>query len=149
MKAWRTVLLVIGVLLLALGAVVLVGTVKPVRIVGVASWFLLALIVHDGIIAFATFGVAFVLRRVGRRLPLAVIAIVQGALVISAIFAIIVLPEIYKQHLGSKNPTVLPLDYGIALLLLWATTVVAAGVAVAGYYGFTRRQKARSSVSQV
>jgi hypothetical protein len=148
MKASRIILLVFGVLLLALGAVVLVDTVKPVKIVGIASWFLLALIVHDGVIAFAAFGVALAMRKVGRRVPLPVIAIVQGALVLSAVFALLVLPEIYKQHLGSKNYTVLPLDYGLGLLMLWAATIVVTVLAIAGYYAFTRRQKQRPSVSQ-
>ena len=79
MKGWRTTLLVLGVLLLALGAYVMVDTVKPVKIAGLALWFLLAVVVHDGIIAFVTFGVAFLLRKAGRTLPIAVLAIVQAA----------------------------------------------------------------------
>ncbi|MET4783381.1 hypothetical protein [Glaciihabitans sp. UYNi722] len=148
MRAWRIGLVIVGVLLLALGAVVLVDTVKPIKIIGVASWFLLALIVHDGIIAFVTFGVGFLLRRAGRKLPVAVLATIQGALVVCAIFAIIVLPAVYKQFLGSNNPTILPLKYGPNLIILWASVVVLTTVAIVGYYAFTRRQKNRLSVSQ-
>jgi len=148
MKAWRTTLVVLGVLLLLLGAYVLVGTVKPIKIAGIALWFVLALIVHDGIIALVTFGVAFLLRKAGRALPIAVLAIVQAGLVVSSIFAIIVLPAAYKKSIGSKNPTVLPLDYGPSLVILWAVIVVLTALAVIGYTVLARRQKIRPSVSQ-
>jgi len=148
MKAWRTTLVVLGVLMLLLGAYVLVGSVKPIKIAGIALWFVLALIVHDGIIALVTFGVAFLLRKAGRALPIAVLAIVQAGLVVSSIFAIIVLPAAYKKSIGSKNPTVLPLDYGPSLVILWAVIVVLTALAVVGYTVLARRQKNRSSVSQ-
>ena len=148
MKAWRTTLVVLGVLMLLLGAYVLVGSVKPIKIAGIALWFVLALIVHDGIIALVTFGVAFLLRKAGRALPIAVLAIVQAGLVVSSIFAIIVLPAAYKKSIGAKNPTVLPLDYGPSLVILWAVIVVLTALAVVGYTVLARRQKNRSSVSQ-
>ncbi|MFM9920323.1 hypothetical protein [Lacisediminihabitans sp. H27-G8] len=148
MKAWRTGLVVLGVLLLLLGAYVLIDTVKPVKIAGVALWFVLALIVHDGIIAFVTFGVAFLLRKAGRALPIAALAMVQAGLVVCSVFAIIVLPAAYKKSIGSKNPTVLPLDYGPSLVILWAVIVVLTALAVIGYTALARRQKNRPSVSQ-
>jgi len=148
MKAWRTTLVVLGVLMLLLGAYVLVGSVKPIKIAGIALWFVLALIAHDGIIALVTFGLAFLLRKAGRALPIAVLAIVQAGLVVSSIFAIIVLPAAYKKSIGSKNPTVLPLDYGPSLVILWAVIVVLTALAVVGYTVLARRQKNRSSVSQ-
>lgn len=148
LKTWRTALIVLGVLLLLLGAYVMFDTVKPVKIAGVALWFALALVVHDGIIAFVTFGVAFLLRKAGRKLPIAVLAIVQAGLVVCSIFAIIVLPAVYKKGIGSKNPTVLPLDYGPSLVILWAVAVVLTALAVVGYTALVRRQKNRPSVSQ-
>jgi hypothetical protein len=148
MKGWRTTLLVLGVLLLALGAYVTVDTVKPVKIAGLALWFLLAVVVHDGIIAFVTFGVAFLLRKAGRTLPIAVLAIVQAALVVSSVFAIIVLPAVYKKSIGTKNPTILPLDYGPSLVILWTVIAVLTALAVVGYTALARRQKNRPPVSQ-
>lgn len=148
LKTWRTALIVLGVLLLLLGAYVMFGTVKPVKIAGVALWFVFALIVHDGIIAFVTFGVAFLLRKAGRTLPIAVLAIVQAGLVVCSVFAIIVLPAVYKKSIGTKNPTVLPLDYGPSLVISWAVIVVLTAVAVVGYTALARRQKNRPSVSQ-
>lgn len=147
-KTWRTALVVIGVLMLLLGAYVLVDTVKPIKIAGLALWFVLALIVHDGIIALVTFGVAFLLRRAGRAIPIAVLAIVQAGLVLCSVFAIIVLPAAYKRSIGTNNPTVLPLDYGLALVTLWVVIVVLTGLTVVGYTALARRQKNRPSVSQ-
>jgi len=147
-KNWRVTLVVLGLLLLALGAYVMVDTVTPVKIAGVALWLLLALIVHDGIIAFVTFGVAFLLRKAGRTIPIAVLAIVQAGLVLCSIFAIIVLPAAYKKSIGANNSTVLPLDYAPSLLIFWAAVVILTGLAVVGYTALARRQKNRPSVSQ-
>ena len=147
-KAWRTGLVALGVLLLLLGAYVLVDTVKPIKIAGLGLWLVLALIVHDGIIALVTFGVAFVLRKAGRAIPIAVLAVVQAGLVVCSIFAIIVLPAVYKRSIGTNNPTVLPLDYGPALVTLWAVIVVLTALAVVGYTALARRQKNRPSISQ-
>ena len=148
LKNWRVALIVLGLLLLALGAYVMVDTVKPVKIAGVALWLLLALVVHDGIIAFVTFGVAFLLRKAGRKLPIAVLAIVQAGLVVCSIFAIIVLPAAYKKSIGVANATVLPLDYAPSLVIFWAVTVVLTALAVVGYTALARRQKARPSITQ-
>ena len=150
MKTTRIILVAFGVALLLLGAVVLFGTVNPKRYLGLASWLILALIVHDGVISAVTFGVAFGLRKGQKkqRIPGPVIGIVEGALAVISVFAIIVLPEILKQAIGTKNPTILPLDYTRNLLLFWAAIVVLAAVAIAAYYAVTRRQKPRPSVTQ-
>jgi len=148
LKNWRVALTVVGLLLLALGAYVMVDTVKPVKIAGVALWLLLALVIHDGIIAFVTFGVAFLLRKAGRKIPIAVLAIVQAGLVVCSIFAIIVLPAAYKKSIGVSNATVLPLDYAPSLVIFWAVTVVLTALAVVGYTALARRQKARPSITQ-
>lgn len=148
LKNWRASLIVLGVLLLAFGAYVMVDTVAPAKIAGVALWFLFALIVHDGIIAFVTFGVAFLLRKAGRRIPIAVLAIVQAGLVLCSIFAIIVIPAAYKKSIGANNSTVLPLDYAPSLVVFWAIVVVLTGLAVVGYTALERRQKNRPSISQ-
>ena len=95
---------------------------------------------HDGIIAALTFGVSFSLRKAGRTVPNAVIAIVAGALVIASIFAIIVVPAVYKKSIGTRNPTVLPLDYAPALFILWGAIAVLAAVGIALYYRMRRRR---------
>ena len=150
MKWTRRILIAFGLALLLLGAIVLFGTVNPKRYLGLAGWFILALIVHDGVISAITFGVAFGLRKGQRkqRIPGAVIAIVEGALAVISVFAIIVLPEILKKSIGTNNPTILPLDYTVNLALFWAAIVALAAVLIAVYYAVMRRQKPRPSVTQ-
>lgn len=148
MRAWRMGLVITGVLLLVLGAAVMVDTVNPQRILGVGLWFVFALILHDGIIAPVVFGVAFLMRKVGRRVPGAVLVIVQGGIVVGSVFSIIVLPEIYARFLGTRNNTVLPFDYAPRLAILWGAVAVLTAIAVGVYAAFTKRQKSRPSVSQ-
>ena len=93
-RGWQVGLIAFGVLLLGIGGIVLLNDVSPSRYLGIAVWFLGALIVHDGIAAMAVFGVSIVMRRAGRRIPPPVIAIVQGALVVAAIVAALVVPEV-------------------------------------------------------
>ena len=141
-------LIACGLGLLIVGAAVLVTGVDPKNYIGIATWFVGALVLHDGIAAMAVFVVSILLRRAGRRIPLPAIAIVQGALVVGAIVTAIVVPEILKKNLGSANPTILPLDYGLHLVLFYAGLAVATALAIVGYVILARRQKLRLSISQ-
>ena len=146
-RRWRVGLIVGGLLLLVIGGLVLLADVAPSNYIGIAVWFLGALIIHDGLIAAAVVGVQVGMRKTGRRIPLAVIAILQGSIVVGAIMALIVFPEIYKTGIGVKNPSVLPLDYGANLIGFYVVLIVVTALAVAGYL-FARRQKSRSSSRQ-
>ena len=147
-RRWQIALIVFGVGLLCLGGIVLLNDVTPDRYLGIAAWFIGALVIHDGIAAMVVFGVSIVMRRAGRRIPYAVIAIVQGALVIAAIFTAIVVPEILKKSIGSANSTILPLNYGLNLVLFYAGLAVVTAVGIAIYLILARRQKLRPSISQ-
>ena len=118
MKAARFVLVVIGVLVIAFGAYVLVTSVRPNRIVGLATWLLGAVILHDAILSPFVVGVGLLLRRAGRALTVWVLVVVQVAIVLGSVLALVVLPEIAAKHHGQKNPTILPFDYGTRLLLV-------------------------------
>ena len=146
-RRWQIGLIAGGIAILAIGGVVLLTDVRPDRLLGLAVWFVGALILHDGIAAMVVFGVSIVMRRAGRRIPLPVIAIVQGALVVGAIVTAIVVPEILKKNIGTANPSILPLDYGLHLVLFYAGLAVVTAVTLAGYLAFARRQKLRSSIS--
>ena len=148
MRRWQTALVVFGIAFLGLGGVVLLMEVNPARYVGILTWFVGALILHDGVAALAVFGVSIAMRRAGTRLPVAVIAILQGALVIAAIVTAIVVPEILKSGLGTANPTILPLDYGLHLVLFYAGLAALTAAAIAGYRAVARRQKLRPASSQ-
>ena len=146
-RRWRTGLILFGIALLLIGAITLLNDVNPSSYVGIAIWLLGALVIHDGIAAFAIFGVSIVMRRAGRRIPLAVIAIVQAALVVAALFFVIVVPQILKKQIGTANPSILPLEYGMNLVLFYAGLAVATAVAITVYLVFARRQKLRPSSS--
>ncbi len=148
-RRWQIGLLALGAALLVLGGIVLLDQVSPRRYVGILSWFAGAIIAHDLIIAPIVFSVGVLMRRAGRRIPVAVLAIVQGAIVVGAIMALIVFPEIYKKSVGTNNPTLVPLDYGINLAVFYAVLLVVTAIAVTIYLRvFASRQKVRTSSSQ-
>ena len=150
----RVVLIAGGLGLLGLGGLVLLLDVNPARYVGIALWFAGAIIVHDAIIAPGVFVVGIVLRRLGRRLPGAVLVIVQVSIVLLAIVTAIVVPEILKKEIGSANPTILPLDYlpnlGGLYLAVGAATLVAITiyVVVTARRETASREKSRRSIDQ-
>jgi hypothetical protein len=145
MRRTRLVLGALGIALLVLGAVVLLNDVSPTNYGGIVVWFVGALVIHDGIISFTVFGADVLMRRTGARLriPLGVILIVQGALVLGAIMALIVVPEILKQDIGSANPTLLPLDYSLHLAVFYAVLAGVTVVGIAAYLLATRLLVAR------
>ncbi|TBN57476.1 hypothetical protein EYE40_08785 [Glaciihabitans arcticus] len=140
-------LIVVGVGLLAVGGLTLLDDVNPKRYLGLATWLLGALIVHDGIIAPTVFAIVLLFRRASKSVPVVLLLIVQGALVVGSIIVLIVVPEILKKAIGSANATLLPLDYTLNLVLFLAVlAVLTAGAA--GAYLALRRQKARSPLTQ-
>ena len=142
MNLVRIALIVIGLAGLFAGAVILVQKERPDQILGVIVWIGAAIIVHDGILSPLLLLVDVWMRRAGRRIPYAVLAIIQGGVVVGAIMSMLVLPEIYKKSLGTKNPTILPLDYGLNLALFWAAIALLTAAACALYLRRARRRAA-------
>jgi hypothetical protein len=148
-RRWRIALVATGLLLLAVGGIVLVNDVAPTRYLGIVTWFAGAIILHDGILAPIVLGFSLLLRRTGRRIPLAVLLIVQTAIVVGAIVGFVVVPEIAKKSIGRANPTLLPLDYGLNLALFYGALVLVTALAVGVYLRVAaRRQKLRSPIVQ-
>ena len=148
-RVTRGVLLALGVALIGLGGFVLVDTVSPTRYTGLLIWLIGSVIVHDAVIAPIVVGVGLVVRRTGRRVPVAVIVMVQSAVVVGAILSLIVVPEIVAKAKGPRNDTVLPFDYAGRLGAMWLVIAVITAAVVAGYLVWTRRQKVRESTDQV
>ncbi|MGN6407569.1 MAG: hypothetical protein ACTHMH_04425 [Curtobacterium sp.] len=118
MRAARIVLVVVGVLVIAFGAYVLVTTVRSNRIGGLATWLLGAVVLHDAILSPFVVAVGLLLRRTGRTLRAWALVVVQAVIVLGSVLAFVVLPEIAAKAHGQKNPTVLPFDYGARLLVV-------------------------------
>ncbi|ARC56177.1 hypothetical protein AS850_03685 [Frondihabitans sp. 762G35] len=149
MRATRIVFVTVGALGIVFGAWVMVDTVRPKSIWGLATWLIGAVIIHDAIIAPAVVAISIAMRRVGRRIPPAVIAIVQGAVVVGSVFTLVVVPEIIRKAKVPNNDTVLPFDYASRLVVLWAAIVVITALVVTVYLRRSSRQKARPSTRQV
>lgn len=141
MRTWRIALITVGLALMVVGGLVLLEDVAPKRYGGILLWFAGALIIHDGIIAGLVIAVNLVLRKAGRRVPLGVLAIVQGAVVVGAIVALIAFPQIVKQRIGTLNPTILPLDYSLNLALFYTALIAATGLAIGAYFLAAARRR--------
>jgi hypothetical protein len=139
-------LIAFGVALLGVGVLVLFQEVSPKRYIGILTWLVAAIILHDGILAPAVFGVSLLSRRLGDRVPAVVIAIVQGALVVGGIITLIVVPEILKKSIGTLSSSILPQNYLLNLVLFYGVLAVVTAAIVVGYYRrFARRANVRSS----
>jgi hypothetical protein len=148
-RNWRIGLIFFGLALLATGAYVLTDEVSPKRYVGILTWFLGALILHDGILAPATFGLSLIFRRMQAKVPAIVIAIVQGALVIGGIITLIVVPEILKKQIGTLSSSILPQNYALHLGVFYVVLLLLTAIAIGIYLRlFARRQKLRPSTDQ-
>lgn len=147
MKIWRISLVVVGIALLIVGGLVLLEDVAPKRYGGILLWLAGAILIHDGIIAGLVIGVNLTLRKAGRRVPLGVLAIVQGAIVIGAIVSLIVFPQIVKQGIGTLNPTILPLDYVANLALFYGVLVAVTAVTIAVYLRVRPHRRRQSATA--
>jgi len=143
MRIARTILFVVGAVLIVLGAYVLVNTVKPKAVWGLLTWLIAAVILHDGIISPIIVGISIGMRRAGRSIPPGVLAIVQGGIVVGSIFTLVVVPEIIRKAKIPKNYTVLPFGYGARLGFLWLAVALVTVVVVVVYLRVRRVRAAR------
>jgi len=114
-KAWRIILVLAGLLLLAFGVFRLLTEIPTGSLIKLGIWLLAALIIHDILISPAVVGVSWTLRRTvpdrGRRY-------LQWALIMVAVLTVIALPMIVLR--GSQPPVkaLLLRDYAANLALL-------------------------------
>ena len=141
-RRWQIALVVVGLATMLVGGITLLNDVDPKRYLGIAAWFVGALVLHDGIISLVVFGANVLMRKTGGRLriPLPALLIVQGALVVAGIMTLIVVPAALKKSIGTANPTLLPLDYGLHLVVFYAVLAGVTALALA-VYGVVRRRR--------
>jgi hypothetical protein len=148
-RRWQVALVIVGIGFLVLGGLVMLTDVPPRRYLGVVIWLAGAIVVHDLVIAPLVIAVGLLMRRAGRRLSFAVVAIIQVGVVVSAIVSLIVVPEAVKRTIGVANPTVLPLDYWANLAIFLGVVAVMVTIASIVYSRVVvRRQKLRPPTSQ-
>ena len=128
-RKWRIALVVTGIVLLAIGGITLVVDVPFGRVIGVVPWLVGALVIHDVVSAGLVLAVSIAFRKTLFRLPIAVVLLIQGALVVGGLMSLIVIPAIVKKAVGTANPSVLPLDYATHLALFYAGLFVATVIA--------------------
>ena len=120
----RFLLGVVGVAIAGYGAVVALRRVPPADYLGIVIWLAAAVILHDAVLVPAVSVLRAAAERAGRRLPGSAVSVVQVAFVVGGTLTLIAVPEIWSQHLGTLNPSVLPGHYGSALLLTWLVLLV-------------------------
>jgi hypothetical protein len=148
-RRWRIGLILGGLGLMGIGAVVALTWLSPHQYPRVIIWLIAALIVHDGIIAPAVFVTSLLARRLSARVPAAIIAIGEGALVIAGIVTLLFLPEVIKKAIGTNSSSILPQNYGLNLVLFYLAMAVLTGAAILFYRRlFARRQKLRLPADQ-
>lgn len=139
-RAGRAVLIALGVLLIAVAVGTLVAGVPLGQWSGIGIWLVVALLLHDGLLAPLLIVGARLLRRGSARLPWGSLAAVQVAVAVGFCVTLLALPGIRAQQLGARNPTVLVFDYAAHLAAAWAVV----GVAVAAAIVLGRLRRTRS-----
>ena len=139
----RVMLIGAGILMACVGGVVLANDIPPRQYPAIVAWMVGALVVHDVLIAGAAFAVVLAGRKAAARAAFLPIVIVQGALSIGAIMALLVIPEIVKKSVGTANPSVLPLDYATNLAIFLLGLALAAGAAILLSVWLARPARAR------
>ena len=138
MRLYRIALAVAGGMLIALGAFRLVTELDRPDLVTLGLWLLVAVALHDGVIAPLTVGVGVTLTRV----PPRVRRYVQGALVAGALITVVAIPLIDRKGTQPAVKAILLRDYAGNLALLLGLT---AGVAVVLYVARVLRDRRSST----
>ncbi|WES65356.1 hypothetical protein P0L94_04610 [Microbacter sp. GSS18] len=138
----RIVLGACGVALIIAAIVMALVSIPPADYVGVLTWALAAIVLHDGLLAPLVVAIALTGRRVTSRIGPAASAVARSALVTAACCSLIAVPGIVVRFLGPRNDTVHTVDYVMVLAVGW---LVAIGVAVvAVVVGSVRGRQART-----
>jgi hypothetical protein len=114
-KAWRIILAVAGVALLAFGVFRLLSEIPTHSLLILAVWLAAALVLHDVILAPSVVGVGWLLRRYvpdrGRRY-------VQVALIMIALVTVIAIPMIFLRGSQPAVKALLLRNYGANLIVI-------------------------------
>ncbi|GAA3575215.1 hypothetical protein GCM10022197_35350 [Microlunatus spumicola] len=127
-----------GLAVLLLGGWKVLHAVQPPSYVWLAVWLLGAILLNDLVIAPVVIALRGLTHHALRGLPDAALAWLKGGFVVGGVLVLVVVPEIWAQHLGTANPTVLPGDYAGRLLVVLA---VVAGLTLAAVAVATARAR--------
>jgi len=136
----RLALGVVGVAVAVFGGYVLLRDVAPASYLGLVIWLAAAVVLHDAVLVPLVTLLRAAAHRAGRRLPVTAIRLAEAGFLVAGSITVLVLPEIYAQHLGNLNPTVLPGSYARSLVLTWLVVAVATALAMAAVTLRVRRR---------
>ncbi|MGI3785982.1 MAG: hypothetical protein ACRYG2_34995 [Janthinobacterium lividum] len=138
----------IGLLVLLTGVWKVLHAVQPASYLWLVIWLGAAVVLHDGVLV-----PVLSLLRAGtyRGLPTLsepAIALVRAGLLVGGLLVLVVVPEIWAQHLGPLNPTVLPGSYARRLLITLAVIAVltAAAATVVACRSRFKNQRAHAAL---
>jgi hypothetical protein len=118
-RKYRIALIVAGALLLSFGAFRLVTKLDHGDLFVLGVWLVMAVVLHDFVVAPATVGVGVALTRVPPRAR----RYVQGVLIVGALITVIAIPLIRRRNTQPAIKAILLRDYAGNLALLLGLTV--------------------------
>lgn len=134
----------LGFLVLLTGIWKVLHAVQPASYVWLAVWLLGAVVLHDGVLAPLLNVLRLGAHRGLGRLPEGALALLKAGFVVGGLLVLVVVPEIWAQHLGPANPTVLPGHYASSLLAVLGAIALATAVGV----GVVSLRARRTGLSQ-
>jgi len=121
-KAWRIILAVAGIALLAFGVFRLLSEIPTHSLLMLAVWLVAALVLHDALLAPSVVGLGWLLRRYvpdrGRHY-------VQVALIMIALVTLIAIPMIFLRGSQPAAKALLLRNYGANLIVIIGILTVA------------------------
>ncbi len=124
MSSSRIALGLAGGLLMTFGIFRLLTDLDPGDLVVLGIWLVVALALHDGVVAPLTAGVGVTLTRVAPRAR----RYLQGGLIVAAMVTVIALPLINREGTQPAAESILMRDYAANLALLLALVAAVAAV---------------------
>jgi hypothetical protein len=140
-KAWRIILAVAGIALVAFGVFRLLSEIPTHSLLLLGVWLIAALVLHDAILVPSEVGAGWLLRRYvpdrGRRF-------LQVALIMTAFVAVIAIPMIFLRGSQPAAKALLLRNYGANLILLMSMIAVVSLILYAVRVVLDRRSAAHS-----
>jgi hypothetical protein len=131
MTAWRVLLIAAGAAGIGYGIAGVLDEPPYVDRLGVVRWVVAGLLLHDLVFAVAVFGVGWLAMRVlpGRGPAPWVRRTVLGGLAVGTAATLITLPALVRPW-PPPNPSVVPLDYGRNLAIVWGVVAAVTGLVI-------------------
>ena len=116
----RLTLATAGIVVLLVGAWKVLHAVQPASYDWLVVWLLGAILLNDAVIAPVVGVLRALAHKMLRNMPGTALRVLKGGFVVAGVLVLVIAPEIWAQHLGTANPTILPGNYAGRLLVVLA-----------------------------